>query len=134
MVTGRLHRGVASVNHCRPGRGAPHRGARAPRQRQARPVGPARAGCALWRIAGDADAALPALTAAWQQKASVRQYAARCLAEMAAVAAPALPLVGEELGQRRRHNAQDGGWGSDQVRGDEVQLPACEAVSANPGP
>lgn len=85
---------------------------------------------ALWRAAGDADAALPLLTAAWHGNALVRVTVLHCLVEMAGAVEPAAPLVREELGRRRRHTSTGSGWGSDQVVADEELLRLCRQVLA----
>ncbi|WP_173071000.1 PBS lyase [Phytohabitans houttuyneae] len=88
---------------------------------------------ALWRATGDADVAVPALTAAWTANVYVREPAARHLAEMGPAAAPAVPLIRAEVARRRRHTASDNGWSSDQVRSDEALLRACAAVLSAAG-
>ncbi|PSL51892.1 hypothetical protein B0I31_11788 [Saccharothrix carnea] len=85
---------------------------------------------ALWRVEGDAEAALPLLTAAWHKNVHVRVTVARCLAEMGRAAAPAAPLLREELARRRRHTSTGSGWSSDQVVADEELLRLCRDVLA----
>jgi hypothetical protein len=80
---------------------------------------------ALWRTTGDADAVLPLLTTVWTVNARVRPAAARCLADMGPAAAPALPLLRDELARPRRHGASDTAWSSDQVRADEELVRLC---------
>ncbi|MFD0201883.1 MULTISPECIES: hypothetical protein [Saccharothrix] len=85
---------------------------------------------ALWRAAGDAEAALPLLTAAWHNHVHIRVRVARCLAEMGHAAAPAAPLLREELARPRRHTTAFGRWGSDRVLADEELLRLCRDVLA----
>ncbi|MFD0201882.1 MULTISPECIES: HEAT repeat domain-containing protein [Saccharothrix] len=85
---------------------------------------------ALWRAAGDAEAALPLLTAAWHRNPHVRVAVVRCLAEMGPAAAPAAPMLREELARRRRHTSTGSGWSSDQVVADEELQRLCRDVLA----
>jgi hypothetical protein len=50
---------------------------------------------------------------------------------MGPAAGPAVPLIREELGSRRRHTARDHGWSSNQVPSDLALLRACAAVLAS---
>jgi hypothetical protein len=88
------------------------------------------AAAALWRVIGDAEAALPALAWAWSENAHARVQVARCIAEMGPAGRATAPLLREELGRRRRHNASDNGWSSDQVRADLALLRACAGALA----
>jgi hypothetical protein len=88
---------------------------------------------ALWRTAGDSATAVPLLTALWKDNPYTRRTIAKCLAEMGQAAAPAVPLIREELGNRRRHTARDHGWSSDQVPSDLELLRACETVLTGAG-
>ncbi|WP_033442411.1 HEAT repeat domain-containing protein [Saccharothrix sp. NRRL B-16314] len=83
---------------------------------------------ALWRLTGDADTVLPLLTAVWTVNAHTRRAAVRCMADMGPAAAPAAPLLREELARPRRHTAKDDGWSSDQVRADEELLRLCRGA------
>jgi hypothetical protein len=89
------------------------------------------AAAALWRVTGDAEAALPALAWAWSKNAWARVRVARCIAEMGPAGRAAALLLREEVDRRRRHNASDNGWSSDQVQADLSLLRACaEALAA----
>ncbi|WP_447009225.1 hypothetical protein [Saccharothrix hoggarensis] len=85
---------------------------------------------ALWHATGDADAALPLLTAVWPVNPHLRVPAVRCLAVMGPAAAPAVPLPRDELARTRRHTLRETGWSSDQVRADEELVRLCRDVLA----
>ncbi|WP_406863116.1 PBS lyase [Streptomyces sp. HUAS MG47] len=85
---------------------------------------------ALWRVAGDAQAALPVLLTAWEQNRHTRVTVAECLAEMGPAAIAAAPLIRAELARRRRHNVVAGGTGSHDVHEDERLLTFCRAALA----
>ncbi|MGV9886544.1 HEAT repeat domain-containing protein [Streptomyces sp. NPDC003395] len=61
------------------------------------------AGVALWRVTGNAREALPALLRGWTSQPNQRPVIARCLLDMGADAAPALPLIRAELDSPRHH-------------------------------
>jgi len=83
---------------------------------------------AVWRIAGDVEAAVPVLGSVWEEKPATRLAAARTLVELGPAAAPLLPLVREETAARRRHTASDHGWSSAQVVEDEELLALCRTL------
>jgi hypothetical protein len=88
---------------------------------------------ALWRVAGDSAAAIATLLPLWTENAYTRTTIAKCLAEMGPAAAPAVPLIREEIGRRRRHTAGDHGGSSGQVPSDLALLEACQTVLAGTG-
>ncbi|WP_369173961.1 HEAT repeat domain-containing protein [Streptomyces sp. R28] len=59
---------------------------------------------ALWKTARDVDEVLPMLLDKWTASPGARPTAAACLIEMGPAAAPALPLIREELSSPRRHS------------------------------
>ncbi|HEY9372745.1 MAG TPA: PBS lyase, partial [Streptomyces sp.] len=83
---------------------------------------------ALWRVAGDAEATLPVLLAAWEENRHTRVTVAECLAEMGPAAARAEPAIRAELARRRRHNVVAGGAGSHDIHEDEKLLTLCRAA------
>ncbi|MFI8293075.1 PBS lyase [Streptomyces sp. NPDC085614] len=85
---------------------------------------------ALWRVAGDADASLPVLLAAWAENRHARVGIAECLAEMGPAAAEAETVIRAELAEVRRHNARETGSGSHDVHEDEKLLAFCRAALA----
>ncbi|MFI8960832.1 PBS lyase [Streptomyces sp. NPDC053493] len=89
-----------------------------------------RSAAALWRVAGDAAAVLPALLEAWEENRHARVAVAECLAEMGPAAAEAGPAIRAELSRRRRHNAREDGAGSHDVHDDEKLLTLCRAALA----
>lgn len=60
------------------------------------------AAISLWRITGDADAALPAMLDGWQRERQAHTELAGCLAELGPRAAAAGPLLRAELADPRR--------------------------------
>lgn len=86
------------------------------------------AALALWRITGDAEAALPALRTLWRQHPHQRPHIAEHLCEMGATAALIEPLLREEIAAARRHNASDTGHSSHQVDEDEIFPRTCQLV------
>ncbi|BAU86034.1 O-succinylbenzoic acid-CoA ligase [Streptomyces laurentii] len=87
-----------------------------------------RSAAALWRAAGEPDAVLPVLLAAWEENRFARVEVAECLAEMGPLAAEAEPVIRAELARRRRHNAREDGAGSHDVHDDEKLLTLCQAA------
>ncbi|MCE6998668.1 HEAT repeat domain-containing protein [Saccharothrix sp. S26] len=85
---------------------------------------------ASWRAAGDAEAAVELLSAAWRKNVHVRLPVARCLAELGRAAEPIAPLLREELGRPRRHGSADDGWSSGTVTADEELVRLCRDVLA----
>ncbi|MFG2871264.1 PBS lyase [Streptomyces sp. NPDC048338] len=85
---------------------------------------------ALWRVAGDADASLPVLLAAWEENRHARVEIAECLAEMGPAAAEAETVIRAELARVRRHNARETGSGSHDIHEDEKLLAFCRAALA----
>jgi hypothetical protein len=85
---------------------------------------------ASWRAAGDAEAAVELLTAAWRKNVHVRVPVARCLAELGRAAGPVAPLLREELARPRRHTSADDGWSSGTVTADEELVRLCRDVLA----
>ncbi|MFJ3898464.1 HEAT repeat domain-containing protein [Streptomyces sp. NPDC090083] len=88
------------------------------------------AGCALWRVGGEADRVLPVLRSAWVEQPGVRGAVAACLADMGRAGAPLHDLVTAELGAPRRHLVRSGGHGSQDVLEDERLLRVCREVLA----
>ncbi|MFJ3764091.1 PBS lyase [Streptomyces sp. NPDC090082] len=89
-----------------------------------------RGAAALWRVSGDASAALPVLLAAWEENRHARVDIAECLAEMGPAASDAQLVVLTELTRRRRHNAREGASGSHDIHVDEKLLTLCRAALA----
>ncbi|MFF5918604.1 PBS lyase [Streptomyces flavochromogenes] len=89
-----------------------------------------RSAAALWRVSGDAAAALPVLLAAWEENRHARVDVAECLAEMGPAASEAQLVVLTELTRRRRHNAREGASGSHDIHLDEKLLTVCRAALA----
>lgn len=92
---------------------------------------------ALWKVTGDTDEALPILLHQWTARPANRPEIAACLVEMGAAAAPALPLIREELASTRRHttdNSTRTAGESVNVRGDvasdEELLRNCHRIVA----
>jgi hypothetical protein len=81
---------------------------------------------ALVRIAGDVEAALPVLAAAWHQNPNTRTAIARCVHDVGPAAASFLPLLQTELTTPRRHAYTPHGWTSSEVETDEKLLKLCE--------
>ncbi|WP_369264197.1 HEAT repeat domain-containing protein [Streptomyces sp. R35] len=86
---------------------------------------------ALWKVTGDAEAVLPVLLSEWTATPRSRPATAACLAEMGQAAAPALPLIREELASVRRHN-NDNSTGNMRydVASDEALLRDCRTIVA----
>ncbi|GAB2918292.1 hypothetical protein GCM10027280_01660 [Micromonospora polyrhachis] len=91
---------------------------------------PLSAARALWRVTRDPVPALPTLDLTWHQNPHTRRVVASVWAEIGPDAAAARPLLTEELGRVRRHNAMDGGYSSAQVTDDEELLGICRAALA----
>ncbi|WP_338493651.1 PBS lyase [Streptomyces sp. SJL17-4] len=89
-----------------------------------------RSAAALWRVSGDAAAALPVLLAAWEENRHARVDVAECLAEMGPAASEAQLVILTELTRRRRHNAREGASGSHDIHLDEKLLTVCRAALA----
>ncbi|MFB8077862.1 PBS lyase [Streptomyces sp. NPDC056013] len=89
-----------------------------------------RSAAALWRVSGDAAAALPVLLAAWEENRHARVDVAECLAEMGPAASGAQLVILTELTRRRRHNAREGASGSHDIHLDEKLLTVCRAALA----
>lgn len=89
-----------------------------------------RSAAALWRVSGDAAAALPVLLSAWEENRHARVDVAECLAEMGPAASEAQLIILTELTRRRRHNAREGASGSHDVHLDEKLLTVCRAALA----
>ncbi|GGN59871.1 hypothetical protein GCM10011579_024430 [Streptomyces albiflavescens] len=89
------------------------------------------AAVALWKVTGDAEAVLPVLLSAWTAMPKSRPATAACLVEMGSAAAPALPLIREELSSVRRHN-NDNSTGNMRydVASDEALLRDCRTIVA----
>ncbi|MEU6878018.1 PBS lyase [Streptomyces sp. NPDC046712] len=87
-----------------------------------------RSATALWRVSGDAAAALPVLMAAWEENRHARVDIAECLAEMGPAAAAAEGLIRTELSRSRRHNVRESGYSSHDVHEDEKLLTFCRAA------
>jgi hypothetical protein len=64
------------------------------------------AATALWRTTGDTETTVPIFTAVWTELRFHRPRIARCLAEMGAAAAPAIPLLRTEIDAPRRHTVK----------------------------
>ncbi|MEU5876865.1 HEAT repeat domain-containing protein [Spirillospora sp. NPDC047279] len=84
------------------------------------------AAVALWRITGDAEAALPVLLDLWEPNPYVRSDIAVAFGEMGPAAGAALPLLRRELESARRHNHD--GYSSHSIHGDELLLARCAAA------
>ncbi|MEV6104369.1 PBS lyase [Streptomyces sp. NPDC051940] len=84
---------------------------------------------ALWRIARDAEAVLPVLLPAWRENVYTRVTVAGCLGEIGpAAGAQAAAVLRDELAAVRRHNVQDGGFGSHDIDQDLRLLDACRTA------
>ncbi|MCT9083200.1 HEAT repeat domain-containing protein, partial [Streptomyces fulvoviolaceus] len=87
------------------------------------------AACALWRISGDPDLAVPVLRAAWVDHPHTRRTIAACLTVPGLDGAPLHDLLRAELAASRRHLASSsGGYGSHDVLDDEQLLRACREI------
>ncbi|MEU4267252.1 PBS lyase [Streptomyces sp. NPDC026092] len=89
-----------------------------------------RSAAALWRVSGDAEAALPVLLDAWEENRHARVDIAECLAEMGPAAGESARwVIRAELDRRRRHNVREsGGHSSHDVHEDEKLLTFCRAA------
>ncbi|MGW2203090.1 HEAT repeat domain-containing protein [Streptomyces sp. NPDC001774] len=87
-----------------------------------------RSAAALWRVSGDAAAALPVLLAAWEENRHARVDIAECLAEMGPEAVEARWVIRSELARPRRHNVRESGYSSHDVHEDEKLLTFCRAA------
>ncbi|GGM83354.1 hypothetical protein ACFFX1_37465 [Dactylosporangium sucinum] len=85
---------------------------------------------ALWRVAGDADTPLPALTRLWAASPGRRSEIAAHLAAIGSAARPMRDLVAGEPQRRFRHSAALNGWFSRQVALDLALLRDCHTVLA----
>ncbi|MEW2397325.1 HEAT repeat domain-containing protein [Streptomyces sp. NPDC046862] len=91
---------------------------------------------ALWRTAQDVEEVLPLLLGQWTALPSTRPAVATCLIEMGSGAAPALPLIREELSSPRRHtnDRRDGDSSGMRMRydvaADEGLLRDCRRLAA----
>lgn len=85
------------------------------------------AAIALWEVSGRAEESVPVLLAAWEQNRHVRVRVAECLARMgpAGAGSDAAHVLFAELTSVRRHNAMDGGYGSQDTYTDEKLLALC---------
>ncbi|MGW2742247.1 HEAT repeat domain-containing protein [Streptomyces sp. NPDC001450] len=88
------------------------------------------AACALWHVGRDPEPVLPVFRAAWSQNPYTRGPIARCLAAMGPAAAPLRDLVTAELTAPRRHTADEGGYGGQDIARDEALLRTCGEVLA----
>jgi HEAT repeat protein len=86
------------------------------------------AACAVWRIGGDPDPAVPVLRAAWAQNPHTRVAIATCVEELGPDGAPLHDLLHTELTARRRHQAALGGYGSHDIHADEQLLRVCRGA------
>ncbi|MCX5241096.1 HEAT repeat domain-containing protein [Streptomyces prunicolor] len=84
--------------------------------------------CALWRVTGEAEGALPVLRSAWVEHPGVRGVIAACLVDMGAAGEPLYDLVEAEIAAPRRHLVRSGGHGSQDVLEDERLLEVCREV------
>lgn len=89
--------------------------------------------CALWRVTGEPEEALPVLRSAWTEHPFTRGSVAACLVGMGTAGAPLRGLVEAELAAPRRHLARSGGHGSHDVLEDEQLLGVCREVVAVAG-
>ncbi|MEU0558622.1 hypothetical protein, partial [Dactylosporangium sp. NPDC006015] len=89
---------------------------------------------ALWRIAGDAETPLPALTRLWTAEPRRRLEIAAHLATIGSAARPMRDLVAAELRERFRHSAAFNGWSSRQVALDLALLRDGRTVLAATSP
>ncbi|WP_327715513.1 HEAT repeat domain-containing protein [Streptomyces sp. NBC_00490] len=80
--------------------------------------------CALWRIAGDTELALPVLRDAWARNVHTRVPVAECVAAMGPDGAALHDLLRTELAAPRRHTAPEG-YGMHDVFTDERLLDLC---------
>ncbi|MFF4256873.1 HEAT repeat domain-containing protein [Streptomyces sp. NPDC001663] len=83
------------------------------------------AACAVWRIGGDPEIAVPTLKAAWAQNPHTRLTIAACVVELGPAGAPLHDLLRAEVSSPRRHQASLGGYGTRDIVEDEQLLRAC---------
>lgn len=94
---------------------------------------------ALWKSTRCVDEVLPMLLDKWRASPRTRPTVTACLIEMGAAAAPALPLIREELSSPRRHNNDHRGDDSSgmniryDVAADEGLLRDCRRLVTLPG-
>ncbi|MGI5183903.1 hypothetical protein ACQEVZ_47375 [Dactylosporangium sp. CA-152071] len=89
---------------------------------------------ALWRVAGDAETPLPALTRLWTARPGRRSEIAAHLATIGPAARPMRDLVAAELRERFRHSAALNGWSSMQVALDLALLRDSHTILAATSP
>ncbi|MFF4274383.1 HEAT repeat domain-containing protein [Streptomyces sp. NPDC001536] len=80
--------------------------------------------CALWRISGDTELALPVLRDVWAQNVHTRVPVAECVAAMGPDGSALHDLLRTELAAPRRHTAPEG-HGTHDVFTDERLLDVC---------
>lgn len=80
--------------------------------------------CALWRITGDTELALPVLRDVWARSVHTRVPVAECVAAMGPEGVALHDLLRTELAAPRRHTAPEG-HGTHDVFTDERLLDAC---------
>ncbi|MDH6219213.1 HEAT repeat domain-containing protein [Streptomyces pseudovenezuelae] len=83
--------------------------------------------CAVWRIGGDPDVAVPVLRAAWAQDPDTRCAIAACAADLGPAGAPLHDLLRAELAERRRHQDPTARYSSE-VYQDEQLLRICRGA------
>ncbi|MFF8713140.1 hypothetical protein ACF07T_17170 [Streptomyces sp. NPDC015184] len=89
---------------------------------------------ALWQVGRDPDESVPALPHAWPEHRDNRPGAAEAWAQMGSAAAPAVPLLRQELAFARRHdNTGDRGRNRYRCADDERLLRHGRAVIAAVG-
>ncbi|MEV4134294.1 hypothetical protein AB0J72_19240, partial [Dactylosporangium sp. NPDC049742] len=89
---------------------------------------------ALWRVAGDAETPLPALTRLWTARPGLRSKIAAHLATIGPAARPMRDLLAAELRERFRHSAALNGWSSMQVALDLALLRDSHTILAATSP
>ncbi|MEY9996001.1 hypothetical protein ABIE67_008033 [Streptomyces sp. V4I8] len=95
---------------------------------------------ALWKTIRDVDEVLPRLLDKWAASPGTRPTVTACLIEMGPAAAPALPLIREELFSPRRHSNDRRGDDSSSmsmrydVAADEGLLRDCHRLVTLAGP
>jgi HEAT repeat protein len=84
---------------------------------------------AVWRVSGDAGPFLAPLRELWISNAYTRTAIAECLGEMRSAAAEfGLDLLRTEVSDPRRSVFRSGGWGSHDIKSDDVLLRSCHAA------
>ncbi|MGW3287930.1 HEAT repeat domain-containing protein [Streptomyces sp. NPDC001002] len=83
--------------------------------------------CALWRIGGDPDVAVPPLRAAWARNPDTRRTIAACVADLGPAGAPLHDLLRTELARTRRHQDPTARYGSEVLQ-DEQLLRICRGA------